>query len=430
MPKQIKNKSKKNKKLINKFKDDKIIELQYKDIPKTDNKYDYFKKLWIKKYNMSNTFKNILEIKKSLDYDNDFLLKSHLNMKYNKNNLLIFLNYYNNIYKLDCINDKYIYSDYNRYYINELLQNKLITFKNKKIAEFCYNKPYLHDKIKDMDSYNLINLKFYTEKKNDKDNNNFNLGSNINNLDNLLLSNNNMNLFLVRENIFKLTDLNLEKIDLLIINNDFIYPKLINPYTGINLIILIILVMVNKYLNKGGQLVFNVSNYYIDKYYEFYYLLKLMFKNIKIYNCEITKDLYKQGIFIIADNYLGNAKIEHNLLISYENLKELCNSDIYSKYFKKKYIDSYLNITLPKQIIEEYNNQIEEKNNYVLNNLKNIKKEYFKYLKNKIVKIKPTIEQLKKTIKYCDKYNLSIKKSTYKKIMSISEIKYNYDKFI
>lgn len=440
-----------------KKKDNKVVNIEIKNTKLNDmiSIRNYFKNKWINNFDFPKYYKKYNDLLTNTNFRTliygDYKLWMYFNMKY-ADNLIMFINYFNSIYKYDLIKDKNIYENILEYNINELIQNNFINYKNKKIAELFYSKPYLINRIKEIKEYNLINLRFLKERKANynqyitvdkslddklktkpiryiKEYHNWNI-----NIDNLLKNNNNLNLFMIREDIYKLTELNMNKVDILIVNNDFVFPLLNNVFRGYNMLYFIILVMICKYLNDGGTFIMDIRFLHIDKNYELLYLCQLLFKNVKLYNSELTMSYASKNTYIIATGFKNDMKTKlliTNILNEYEKLKTEYPDGIYNnKKGNLSYINTYLNIKLPNNVINKYNIIFNQKIKNVYNRSFKMYNDYLEYLKTDKFKFKVNKKLILDTLKYCQKYNVKISKKTYKIINNLPELKYiPYDMF-
>lgn len=350
-------------------------------------------------------------------------------------NILQYIKYYNNFninkivksYKIDI-----------EYDFNELFISKNINFKNKLVTEISYSNYNSLKYINDIKQLTLINYKTIdlSHISAGIDINYFNkFGLNQIKIDSILKKHNNINLKIIRDDIYKLCNMNINKQDILIYNNNLIQATT-NAFVFHHIIYYCILVWIIKYLNKGGEVIIDLRTITTRFIYEFIYILELLFNKLEIVVTDVFKSNRIKGYFIYATGYHGDINIEKDILSNFKKLKQECASGLINIVFsteilRKKYnqklltksntkiISSLLNTKIPQTTLNYINKMLNYKDKEVYETIIKQYKLFIKYMKGEKISINPiTNEMINNGISYIKKYNLNID------INEIKQLKY------
>uniref|UniRef100_A0A6C0ACX1 Uncharacterized protein n=1 Tax=viral metagenome TaxID=1070528 RepID=A0A6C0ACX1_9ZZZZ len=372
---------------------------------------------------------------KLLDYDISYSNKLILITQIHDN--LILKSKYFNLYNKD-VHSKIINAlpePYSFYIFKEIEERYNIKIQNKKIMEISNSIDYPSFKYrKTVDKITLINFVYLSEhveflKMKNK--------MRVEEFDKKIKKNNNIDLNIIYKDIFQLVEQCVEKVDLINFRSDLFYSNGL-ALTSYFIINFIILVCVINYLKKGGSLIFDIKLLSSKQNKEIYYLLSQIFETTELFYSDLNSFNPVTGTFIVCKNFKGEdyhiceeikeefIKLKelypngvNDINFSSHQLKDKYNSHNKNiKNYNTKLISSYLNIKIPNSIDDKINKLYDKIYSKYLNKLIELEVIFNDYVKTKkCPEIKITLDDIKNSTNYFDKYNISYNKDKLNKLL-------------
>lgn len=215
-----------------------------------------------------------------------------------------------------------------------------------------------------------------------------------------------------KDNHYKILDIDIIKYDFInySIFTDKYYTLNFNYTNDINIFIGMIFIF--KYLNKGGNVIFNIGSIINKNQADIHLILKKYFKFSELYYPDIINKFKLTGLFIILKDFKGIPNNDfYELLDILKDLKKEYPNAIYDKngIIKKgihnnKYLNGYLNIPSSSKEyddIYDFNTYRYLKQYLFMKKYSNIKKKSL----SKLPKL-PTNEQINASLLYFNKWDI------------------------
>jgi hypothetical protein len=325
-------------------------------------------------------------------------------------NLIPLYYYYNKVYPLD---ELYYFPKQDEYYyiFNELIKNYNINIQKKNVLEISTNELISFGHRKELNKIYNINFAILD--------NSLDITMNSNKiaikLDDYISQYNKLNVKIVRDNIYRITELKQTKVDILIYKND-LFELNHNAMQYHILTYYVILVSCIKYLNLEGTMIIETRTITTKAMYQIIYLLEQMFDDVQLSNLECEKYHMNKGIFIVCKGF-KESSIVSNILNKYIDVKQNFKDGIYK--MNNKLIESFINDDVPKETISKINKVLDAKYQIVELRLKHIVDLLEKAKKNNVSVELVNEQNIKNTEEYFNKYGIKYEKKLFEKISEI-----------
>jgi hypothetical protein len=357
----------------------------------------------------------------SIEYDDKIADMISHNGRVNQNlwtkfNMLILDNliplsyFYNIVYPLD--NLYYFPEHYGYYYVfNELIKSHNIYINGKDVLEIGKNNLISFEHRKDLNKIYCINFAALDDSLNkDMSSNRIAL-----NLDNLISQYNKLTVKIIRDDIYKITELKQPKVDILIYKND-LFELNGDAMQYHILTYYVILVSCIKYLNIDGTAIIETRTITTKAMYQIIYLLEQMFNDVQLSNLECEKHHLNKGIYIVCKEF-KESSIATSILNKYIEIKKIFKDGIYK--MNDQLIESLIDDEIPKETINKINKVLDDKYEIVELRLKHIVDLLEKAQTNNVSIQLVNEQNIKNTQQYFNKYNIKYEKKLFEKISEI-----------